>query len=156
MLHFWDKSTTFKVYFSKKQVKKTKNWMNFQIKRYSITSRLLTDFPPSPSFLQPPKLLIQCVFIYAALFEVFIILQKMMNLSLKMIFKSSIISTFVSTGQFIFFLWYLEFDSSWHQNHCALRFEPATSKNISDLILNSYRSLHSCLCLEYLGLGRKW
>lgn len=103
MLHFWDKSTTFKVYFSKKLVKKTKNWMNFQIKRYSITSRLLTDFPPSPSFLQPPKLLIQCVFIYAALFEVFIILQEMMNLLLKMIFKSSIISTFVSTGQLIFF-----------------------------------------------------
>lgn len=48
MLHFWDKSTTFKVYFSKKLVKKTKNWMNLQIKRYSISSRLLTDFPPFP------------------------------------------------------------------------------------------------------------
>lgn len=155
MMHFWDKSTTFKVYFSKKQVKKTKNWTNFQIKRYSISSRLLTDFPPSPSFLQPPKLLIQCVFIYAALFEVFIILQKMMNLLLKMIFKSSIISTFVSTGQLIFFfvvsrIWFIL------TSECALRFEPATSKNISDLILNSYRSLHSCLCLQYLGLGRKW
>lgn len=155
MMHFWDKSTTFKVYFSKKLVKKTKNWTNFQIKRYSISSRLLTDFPPSPSFLQPPKLLIQCVFIYAALFEVFIILQKMMNLLLKMIFKSSIISTFVSTGQLIFFfvvsrIWFIL------ASECALRFEPATSKNISDLILNSYRSLHSCLCFEYIGLGRKW
>lgn len=39
-----------------------------------------------------------------------------MNLLLKMIFKSSIISTFVSTGQLIFFLWYLEFDVHWDLN----------------------------------------
>lgn len=155
MMHFWDKSTTFKVYFSKKLVKKTKNWMNFQIKRYSITSRLLTDFPPSPSFLQPPKLLIQCVFIYAALFWSFY------NPAWKKwIFYSKWFSRvllflhlFLQGSEFFFVvsrIWFIL------TSECALRFEPATSKNISDLILNSYRSLHSCLCFEYLGLGRKW
>lgn len=155
MLHFWDKSTTFKVYFSKKLVKKTKNWTNFQIKRYSISSRLLTDFPPSPSFLQPPKLLIQCVFIYAALFEVFIILHEKNESFTQNDFQEFyyFYICFYRAVNFFFVvsrIWFIL------TSECALRFEPATSKNISDLILNSYRSLHSCLCLQYLGLGRKW
>lgn len=155
MMHFWDKSTTFKVYFSKKLVKKTKNWMNLQIKRYSISSRLLTDFPPFPILPSTTNAFDSVCFHLCSTFWSFYNPAENDESFTQNDFEEFyyFYICFYRAVNFFFVvsrIWFIL------TSECALRFEPATSKNISDLILNSYRSLHSCLCFEYLGLRRKW